>query len=396
MGQKMFLSANEAAAYGVKLCKPDVVSAYPITPQTTLVEKLAEFKANGESKFSYMMVESEHSAMASALGASMMGARVFTASSSQGLLYMCEMLSYVSGARFPIVMVDANRSTASPWNIYGDHRDAMAMRDSGWIMLFVENGQEAMDTIIQAYKIAEDKDVMTPVMVNLDGFTLTHTYDLVEMPNQELIDKFLPPYKTDNKMDMEKPKTLCCTVGPDFHTEGRYLQQRAFDIAKEKIVEYDKQYKELIGRSYGGMIEEYKCDDAELLIVALGSTVGTVRIVVDKLRQENKKVGLIKIRSYRPFPNEYFKKLGNRFKAIGVIDRDISFGQLGAVYSEVKAAMYGSNCKLVNYIAGLGGKDISKDLIEDMYQYLEKISVSQKEYNEIQFLGMRWLYGNKI
>lgn len=189
MSKKAFLSANEAAAHGVRLSRPDVVSAYPITPQTTLVEKIADFLADGEAEFRYMMVESEHSAMAAALGASMMGARTFTASSSQGLLYMCEMLSYVSGARHPVVMVDANRSTATPWNIYGDQRDAMAMRDSGWIMLFVENGQEALDTVIQAYRLAEDPEIMTPVMVNLDGFTLTHTYDLVEIPDENDVDR---------------------------------------------------------------------------------------------------------------------------------------------------------------------------------------------------------------
>jgi len=190
MSKNAFLSSNEAAAHGVRLARPHVVAAYPITPQTTLVEKLADFLATGEADFNYMMVESEHSALAAAHGASIMGARTFTASSSQGLLYMCEMLSYVSGARHPVVMVDVLRATATPWNIFGDHRDALSMRDTGWIMLFVESGQEALDTVIQAYKIAEHADVMTPVMVNLDGFSLSHTYDLVEIPDQALVDSF--------------------------------------------------------------------------------------------------------------------------------------------------------------------------------------------------------------
>jgi pyruvate ferredoxin oxidoreductase alpha subunit len=389
MSEKAFLSANEAAAYGVKLSRPDVVSAYPITPQTTLVEKIADFLATGEAKFKYMMVESEHSAMASALGAAMMGARTFTATSSQGLLYMCEMLSYVSGARHPIVMVDANRSIATPWNIFGDQRDAMAMRDSGWIMLFVESGQEALDTVIQAYKIAEAPEVMTPVMVNIDGFTLTHTYDMVEIPGQEEVDSFLPPFRTTNKMDMKDPKTLCQSVGPDFHAEGRFLQQKAFEAAKRKIVSVNDEYAKLTGRSYGGMIEEYRCDDAEAVLVAMGSVAGTVRVVVDEMREAGKKVGLIKVRSYRPFPKEYFESARDRFKAVGTIDRSISFGFDGTLFSEVKSAMYGSKAKMADYIVGLGGRDIPKQQIELMFSKLFSIA-SGKNEAEVQFLGMRW------
>lgn len=389
MGKKAFLSGNEAAAYGVLLSRPDVVSAYPITPQTTLVEKIADFVADGEGTFKYMMVESEHSAMASALGASMMGARTFTASSSQGLLYMAEMLSYVSGARHPIVMVDANRSTATPWNIYGDQRDVMAMRDSGWIMLFVESGQEALDTVIQAYKLAEDPDILTPVMVNLDGFTLTHTYDMVEIPDQELVDKWLPPFKTTNKMDMNDPKGLCGTIGPDYHAEGRKLQQDAFLRAAAKIEALNKDFAKTFGRDYGGMIEEYKCDDAEVALVAMGSVAGTVRIVVDSLRAQGKKVGMIKVKSYRPFPKAYFAGLKDRFKSVGVIDRSISFGFDGTLFSEVKSAMYGSSAKLGNYIVGLGGRDIPKEQIELMFDKLFGLAAGKTE-DEVQFLGMRW------
>ena len=284
MGKKAFLSSNEAAAHGVRLARPQVIAAYPITPQTTLVEKLADFVADGQSNAKYMMVESEHSAMAAALGASMMGARTFTASSSQGLLYMCEMLSYVSGARHPVVMADANRSTATPWNIYGDQRDAMAMRDSGFVQLYVESGQEALDTMIQAYRLAEDPEVMLPVMVNLDGFTLTHTYDLVDIPEQEEVDRFLPPFVTKNKLDMNDPKVLCGTIGPAYHTEGRIQQCQAFETAKRKIQEIDAEYARIFGRSYHGMYEEYRCEDAELVIVATGSVAGTTRVVVNELR----------------------------------------------------------------------------------------------------------------
>lgn len=386
---KAFLSANEAAAYGVMLSRPKVISAYPITPQTTLVEKLADFKAEGKASFKYMMVESEHSAMAAALGVSMMGARVFTATSSQGLLYMCEMLHYVSGARHPVVMVDANRSTATPWNIYGDQRDVFAMRDAGWVILFAESGQEALDTVIQAYRIAEDPEVMLPVMVNLDGFTLTHTYDLVDIPDQDVIDRYLPPLNTANKMDMKAPKTLCMTVGPDFHSEGRLLQQEAFAEAAETVAKADKEYGILIGRSYGGMVEEYCCDGAEYVLVATGSAAGTTRIIVDKLRADGKKAGMIKVRCYRPFPKIYFESLKNRFRGVGVIDRSISFGFDGTLFSEVKSAMYGSSAVMQNYIVGLGGRDIPKELIEEMFDRLEKRANGFAE-DEVQFLGMRW------
>lgn len=387
---KAFLSANEAAAYGVMLSRPKVISAYPITPQTTLVEKLADFKAEGKADFRYIMVESEHSAMAAALGVSMMGARVFTASSSQGLLYMCEMLHYVSGARHPIVMVDANRSTATPWNIYGDQRDVYSMRDAGWVMLFAESGQEALDTVIQAYRIAEDPSVMIPVMVNLDGFTLTHTYDLVDIPDQDLVDKFLPPLNTTNKMDMKDPKTMCMTVGPDYHTEGRYVQHKAFEAAAKMVVQADKEYGDLTGRYYGGMIEEYRCEDADFVLVTSGSVSGTTRVVIDDLRQKGRKVGLIKVRCYRPFPKEFFASLGNRFEAVGVVDRSISFGFDGTLFSEVKSAMYGSNSKLQNYIVGLGGKDIPKEQIVEMYDKLEALAKNTSNEEEVLFLGMRW------
>jgi len=393
MSKKAFLSANEAAAHGVRLSRPHVVAAYPITPQTTLVEKLADFLADGEAEFNYMMVESEHSALAAAHGASMMGARAFTASSSQGLLYMCEMLSYVSGARHPVVMVDINRSTATPWNIYGDQRDALAMRDSGWIMIFVESGQEALDAVIQAYRLAEDAEVMTPVMVNLDGFTLSHTFDLVDMPDQAMVDKFLPPYKTTNCMNMSDPKTLCHSVGPNFHTEVRVLQQEAFEVAKRKIVEIDAEYGKIFGRSYGGLVEEYKTEDAERVLVALGSVAGTVRVCVDALREKGEKVGMIKVRSLRPFPKEYFASLRGRFKSMGVISRDISFGYEGTLFTEIKAAMCCQTTKFGNYIAGLGGRDIPKPLLLELFEKLKTLEAG-KESDEVQFVGLRWDYGN--
>ena len=390
MGTKAFLSANEAAAHGVRLAKPQVIAAYPITPQTTLVEKLADFIADGQSDARYMMVESEHSAMAAALGASMMGARTFTASSSQGLLYMCEMLSYVSGARHPVVMADANRSTATPWNIYGDQRDAMAMRDSGFVQLYVESGQEALDTMLMAYRLAEDPEVMLPVMVNLDGFTLTHTYDLVDIPDQTDVDRFLPPFQTTNKLAMNNPMTLCATVGPAYHTEGRIQQCLAFETAKRKIQEIDTEFGKIFGRTYHGMYEEYCCEDADLVLVASGSVAGTTRVVVDELRGQGRKVGMIKLKSFRPFPKEFFASIGGKFKALGVIDKSVSFGYDGTIFGDVKSSMYGQgSTKTANFICGLGGRDVSKDMIAEMFGVLQNLSDGKSE-DEVQFIGKRW------
>lgn len=387
---RKFLSGNEAFAEGVRLARPQVISAYPITPQTTVVEALASMVEDGSLAAEYLHVESEHTALAAAIGAAATGARTFTATSSQGLLYMAECLTYASGGRFPIVMMNANRALALPWNIYGDQRDAMAMRDSGFVQLYVESGQEALDTMIQAYRLAEDPEVMLPVMVNLDGFTLTHTYDLVEIPDQEDVDRFLPPFKTTNKLDLNNPLTLCGTIGPAYHTEGRIQQCLAFETAKKKIVEIDAEYGKIFGRSYHGMYEEYLCDDAELVLVATGSVAGTTRVVVNELRAEGRKVGMIKLRSYRPFPKEFFASISGKYKALGVVDKSISFGYDGTIYGDVKSSMYGNgSTKMANFICGLGGRDVSKEMILEMFGVLQNLSEGKSE-DEVQFIGKRW------
>ncbi len=339
MSKQMFLNGDEAVAYGVRLCRPDVISAYPITPQTIVVEKLSEFLAEGAMQCQYLHVESEHSAMASAMGASLSGARTFTATSSQGLAYMCEMLHYVSGSRFPIVMMNANRTLAAPWNIFGNQRDSISQRDSGWIQVYVENGQEALDMIIQAYRIAEHAQVYTPVMVNLDGFVNTHTYELVEVPDQERVDAFLPPLKSLNAVDFSEPKSYCISAGTDWNTEFRIQQQQAMDKAAEVIDEVDRAFAAAFGRGYGGTLESYRMEDAEYCLVALGSANGTIKEVVDELRAQGKKAGLVKLRFLRPFPRAFFVSLAKRVKGVGIVDRDLSFGYEGAVASEVKSAM---------------------------------------------------------
>ncbi|MFZ5944487.1 MAG: pyruvate ferredoxin oxidoreductase [Bacillota bacterium] len=389
---KRFLSGDEAVAEAVKLCRPEVVAAYPITPQTVIVEKISEFVNAGEMDCQYLHVESEHSAMAASMGASMMGSRTFTATSSQGLLYMCEMLHYVSGSRFPIVMVNANRTVAAPWNIFGDHRDSLSQRDSGWIQVYVENGQEALDMVIQGYKIAENRQVSTPIMINLDGFVLTHTYELVSIPEQHQVDSFLPPYTTTNKFDFESPKSLCFTASPEWQTEFRYQQHEAMKKAEKIIQEVDEEYGKLLGRTYGGMIEEYCCSDAEYVLVTMGSVSGTAKIIVEKLRQQGKKAGLVKLRFYRPFPKQYFQQLSKKVKAVGVIDRDLSFGYEGAVYSDVKSALLiegSSIIKTINFIAGISGRDINKENLTAMFEQLES-AVQGESVEEIQFTGLRW------
>jgi len=337
-GEKQFISGNDAVAVGVRLSRPHVISAYPITPQTVVVERLSEMVENGSLKAEFMHVESEHSAISAAMGASAVGARTFTATSSQGLIYMAEGLYYAAGGRFPIVMMNANRSLALPWSIYGDQSDSLSQLNSGWIQVYVENAQEALDMVIQAYRIAEDQSVLTPFMINLDGFVLTHTYELVFIPDQDKVDEFLPPFLTHNKMSFEKPLNMGMSTTPQDNLEFKYQQHRAIINAVHIINKADSQYGKIFGRKYGGLIDTYYCDEAEVILITLGSVTGTVRVVVDELRKKGKPVGLLKIRYMRPFPIEELCHFCKHATRIGVIDRDISFGYEGTVYTNVNSA----------------------------------------------------------
>ncbi len=391
MSNKQFLSGDEAVAVAVKLAKPHVIAAYPITPQTIVVERLSEYAEDGSLQCEYLHVESEHSAMAAAMGASAVGARTFTATSSQGLLYMCECLHYASGARFPIVMMNANRSTAAPWNIYGDQRDSLSQIESGLIQLYVEDAQEALDTVIQAYRLAEDPEIMLPVMVNLDGFVLTHTYEVVEIPDQAQVDKFIPYRDFPNKMDLDNPKSTCMTAGPAWNTEFRYQQHMATLLAAEKLRKIDAEFAGTFGRAYGGLTESYRCDDAEAVLVTLGSVTGTARVVVDQLRAMGKKVGLLKLRCVRPFPRDELAKTLGKAKAIGVLEKDISFGYEGAVFSDVNSALVASGNipQTFNFVAGLGGRNISKDDIAAMFAKLLRASDGEKQTSNVDFVKLR-------
>lgn len=387
MNNNIFISGDEAIAIGTKLARPQVIAAYPITPQTITVERLSEMVESGELDAEYMHVESEHSAISAAMGASAVGARTFTASSSQGLLYMTEGLHYASGGRFPIVMMNANRSIALPWSIYGDQRDSLGLLDCGWIQVYAEDAQEALDMMIQAYKIAEHRDVLTPMMVNIDGFILTHTYEMVNIPEQDAVDAFLPPFETPNKMSFEKPKNMGFSSQPIDNTEFKYQQDKAIHTARKIIAQTDAEFAEAFGRRYHGMVENYCCDDAELILVTLGSICGTVRIIVDELREQGVKVGLLKIRYMRPFPEKEIQQITKNAKAIGVLEKNISFGYEGTVFTNVLSAIAKTknNPFMKNFVGGFGGRNISKDDIRGMFTTLGKQEASD---NSVEYFNI--------
>ena len=381
---RQFLSGNEAFAYGVRLARPHVISAYPITPQTIVVEKLSEFVEDGSLKSEFIHVESEHSALSCAIGASSVGARAFTATSSQGLLYMAECLPYAAGGRFPVVMMNANRSTALPWNIYGDQRDSLSQLDSGWIQAYAENAQEALDLALMSFYIAEHKKVSTPFMANLDGFVLTHTYEVVDVPTSEQADEFLPPFETENKMSLSEPKNLGFSAGPDTNTFFKYKEHTGLLNVREVVKEAESRFESIFGRHYSGLTESYKTDDADYILITLGSISGLVRETVDKLREQGEKVGLLRIRYMRPFPNEEIAESVKNAKSVAVLEKDISFGNEGTVYTNVNSALQKSGISIPtsDYIGGLGGKNISQQEIENIFEELKE------EKSAVKFLGI--------
>lgn len=381
---KQFLSGNEAFAYGIRLARPQVISAYPITPQTIVVEKLSEMVEDGSLKSEFIHVESEHSALSCAMGASAVGARAFTATSSQGLLYMAECLTYASGGRFPIVMMNANRSTALPWNIYGDQRDSLSQLDCGWIQAYAENAQEALDLALMSYYIAEHKDVSTPFIANLDGFVLTHTYEVVDVPTADQADAFLPKFETENKLDLENPRNLAFSAGPDHNTAFKFKEHLGLLHAKKVIAEAEDKFADIFGRRYTGLTERYRTEDADYILITLGSIAGLVKETVDKLRDKGKKVGLLRLRYMRPFPNEEIADAVKNAKAVAVLEKDISFGNEGTVYTNVNSALHKANISVPssNYIGGLGGRNISAEEIETIFEELAR------EKAEVKFIGI--------
>ena len=372
-------------AYGVILSRVDVISAYPITPQTTIVEELSELIANGRLNTRFLKVESEHSAMAALIGASTGGVRCFTATSSHGLAYMHEMLHWASGARLPIVLVNVNRAIAPPWNIWSDQSDSLSQRDTGWIQLYCENNQEVLDTVLQAYRIAES--VKLPVMVVLDAYVLSHTSEPVEIPTMEEVDPFLLPYCPEYAIDTLEPMGFSMIATPECFMEFRYKLQKAMEQVPEIAKKVDDEFRSRFGRGYGSL-ERYGKEEAEVLLMTSGTVTGTSRIVIQKLIERGLNVAGIKIKRFRPFPSEEIYEEVKRAKKVAVIDRNLSAGVGGIFAHELKASLYPreERPQVFGFISGLGGRDITPELIEEAIQYT--IDHPRPE-EEILWLGLK-------
>ena len=398
------LNGDEAVAYAAKPADVDIVAAYPITPQTIIVERFSEYVANGEVETEFVCTESEHSAMTACLAAATTGARTFTATASAGLALMHEMLFVTSGCRAPVVMAIANRALSAPINIHGDHSDSMAERDSGWIQIYAENAQEVYDSIIQAFRTAENPEVLLPVMVCLDGFTLSHTLENVDVLPDSVVKKFvgtrqLPQVLTHEgktapfKLDPENPMTMGPIALPNYYFEFKRQQEEAMRNALNMIKQVHDEYAQISDRSYGdALVEKYHLEDAEIAIICLGSTAGTVKTVIDKLRADGVKAGLLRIRTFRPLPVKEIIKALENVKAVAVMDRAMSFGGNGGpVYHEVRHVLYGADKHpyVVNYIYGLGGRDTSPEQIRKIYQDLQRIIQTQHVETPIQYVGLR-------
>ncbi len=375
----LVIEGTHAASHAVKLARVQVIAAYPITPQTGVVEELSEIVSDGDLSAKFIKVESEHSAMACCIGASMSGARAFTATSSQGLALMHELLHWAAGGRLPIVMVNVNRAMAPPWSIYVDHNDSLSQRDTGWLQFYAESNQEVLDTVLQAYKIAET--VSLPIMINLDAFVLSHTSEPVALPKQEIVDKFLPPRQASFKVDPDDPHAFGALIGPDAYMEMRYKLFQAMEDSREVIRKVDSEYSEKFGRSYGGLVEEYCAEDAEIVLVTSATAVSTARIAVDEMRSLGFPVGLLKVRAFRPFPVDEIRSIAQRVSKIGVMDRNISFGATGMIYQETKAVLYNAPVrpKLFGFIAGLGGRDITTETIKEIFSYVMNHDAPESE-----------------
>jgi len=373
------IEASMAVALSAKLCEPAVIPMYPITPQTHIVERLADFINDGDLNAEMIHVESEHAAISATIGVSAAGSRVFTATASQGLALMHEVLHVVSGMRLPVVMAVANRALSAPINIWNDHQDSVSARDTGWIQLYVESAQEALDSVIMAYKIAEDHKILLPVMVCLDGFTLTHVYEPVDIPAQTKVRKFLPKFNSYYNLNPKKPITMGPVGFPDSFMEFKKQEQNAMEVAKKAIKKVNTDFKKSFGRSYGnGLIETYNLKGAKDVIVGMGTICGTAKFVSDELKKKGKKVGVIKIKSYRPFPAEDLKNIAKKVKRFIVIDRNISLGHEGALATDIKASLFGIKTKVDGFIAGLGGRDITGD---DMKYMLKSKNVESEWIN---------------
>ncbi|MBI4830239.1 MAG: pyruvate ferredoxin oxidoreductase [Candidatus Lindowbacteria bacterium] len=382
---KKVIMGNHAVSYAVMLARTEVIAAYPITPQTQIVEELSNICAEGRLKARFIKVESEHSAMACCIGASAAGSRAFTATSSQGLALMHELLHWAAGARTPVVLAEVNRALAPGWNIWADQSDALSQRDTGWLQFYCTSNQEILDSILIAFRVAEM--VSLPAMVVYDAFYLSHTYEAVDIPDQQLVDKFLPPYAPEVKLDVEKPVALGSLTTPEYYMEMRHKIEEATERVNEVLPQVYAEFDSVFGRRYDA-IESYRCGDADLLLVTSGTVSSTARIVIDKLRDAGKRVGRMNIRLFRPFPARQLRDAMRGYKKVAVLDRNISFGQGGIFAQELKAAICNENEKpqIFGFIAGLGGRDITPASIEEVIAATDKLEAPAKE---IEWIGLK-------
>ena len=369
---------SQAVSEAVRLAKVQVIAAYPITPQTHIVENISEYCSNGTLNARFICVESEHSAMAAVIGAASSGVRTFTASSSHGLAYMHELLHWASGARLPIVMADVNRALGPGWNIWLDQTDSLSQRDTGWIQLYCEDSQDALDTTLIAYRLGESLNL--PVMVILDAFYLSHTFEPIDIPEQQLVDRFLPRPSPRIKMDTADPCALNQLVSPAAYMEMRYNTQLAMETAQDCLGKIEKEFAVVFNRTHGP-VEAIQCRDADIIMVTTGTVTGTCRPVLADLRSRGEKVGLFKIKLFRPFPKDLICRYLGAAKKIAVIDRNVSFGAGGIFAQEIRAALCNldTHPRVFGYVAGLGGRDITAETLIEIYNETKKKSTPDQD-----------------
>jgi pyruvate ferredoxin oxidoreductase alpha subunit len=378
------IEGSRAVAEAVALCRPEVICAYPITPQTHIVEGLGEMVKSGElTRCEFINVESEFAALSVAIGSSAAGARSYTATASQGLLYMAEAVYNAAGLGLPIVMTIGNRAIGAPINIWNDHSDSMALRDAGWIQLFAETNQEAADLHIQAFRLAEA--LSCPVMVCVDGFILTHAYDRVDIPTQEEVDAFLPPFEPVQVLDTSDPVSIGAMVGPEAFFEVRYLEHYKQEKALQMIPDLSREFEQRFGRKSGGLIRTYRCEDAETIVVALGSVNGTIKDAVDDARAKGMRIGSLSICSFRPFPLAEVRAALERAKRVVVLEKSLAVGIGGVVSDGVRKALSGVVLKGYTVIAGLGGRPITKQSLLGLFD-----RAAQDELEQLNFLDLNW------
>lgn len=382
---KKVIEGSMAVAQAVKVCRPHVISAYPITPQTHIVENISQMVADGELKAESINVESEFGAASVILGASAAGARAYSATTSQGLLLMAEVLFNIAGLRLPVSITVANRSVSAPINIWNDHQDAMTLRDSGWIQLYAEDCQEVHDMQLQAFKIGENPEISLPVMVNMDGFILTHAFEPVELIDQKAADEFLPPYKPVRYLNVKDPVTFGVLAEPQFYMETRYRLQQAIEASIPVIDQVADEFKKKFGRYAGGLVDKYRLDGAKTVMLGMGSVVGTMREAVDIMRESGQNVGLLKLRAFRPFPKEAVYEALKDSDTVVVVEKSISLGLGGILLNELKSVFYGKKKqpRICGVIVGLGGRDVPTKSIADA------VKKAESEMVEDYFVDLR-------